>query len=95
MFNNECEGPFLCFPPQSFCGKLQQTVENYNSMVPHLRVVTHCTGIHRNILVCHFRITGSRQRVITRYKSLSGKHFDYKVMWDFPRLADEPVVQVA
>jgi len=49
----------------------QQTVENqttnYNPMVLHLRVVTHCTGIYRNILVCHFRITGSRQRVITRY----------------------------
>ena len=22
---------------------------------------------------------------------MSGKRFDYKVMWDFPRLADEPV----
>jgi len=43
-----------------------------------------------DILVCHFRITGSRQRVISRYKSLSGKRFDYKVMWDFPRLADGP-----
>ena len=52
----------------------QQTVENqitnYNSMVLHLRVVTHCTGIYRNILVCHFRITGSRQRVITRHNPL-------------------------
>ena len=42
----------------------QQTVENqatdYNPMVLHLRVVAHCTGIYRNILVCHFRITGSR-----------------------------------
>ena len=70
----------------------QQTVENqttnYNPMILHLRVVTHRTGIYRNILVCHFRITGSRQRVITRYKSLSGKRFDYRVMWDFPRLAD-------
>ena len=70
----------------------QQTVENqttdYNPMVLHLRVVTHCTGIYQNIMVCQFQITGSRQRVITRYKSLSGKRFDYKVMWDFPRLAD-------
>ena len=57
-------------------------------MVLHLRVVTHCTGIYQNISVCHFQITGSRQRVIARYKSLSGKRFDYKVTWDFPRLAD-------
>ena len=52
----------------------QQTVENqatdYNPMVLHLRVVTHCTGIYRNIIVCHFQITDSRQRVITRYNPL-------------------------
>ena len=40
----------------------QQTVENqgtdYNPMVLHLRVVTHCTRIYRNIIVCHFQITG-------------------------------------
>ena len=52
----------------------QQTVENqttdYNLMVLHLRVVTHCTGIYRNIIVCHFQITDSRQRVITRYNPL-------------------------
>jgi len=46
------------------------------------------TGIYRNILVCHFRNTGSGQRVITRYKPLSGKHFGHKVISGFPRLAD-------
>ena len=68
---------------------MENQTSDYNPVVLHLRVVTHCTGIYRNIVVCHFQITGSRQRVITRYKSLSGKRFDYKVMWDFPRLADD------
>ena len=72
----------------------QQTVENqatnYNPMVPPPE---GCNELYWDILEYlslpfHFRTTGSRKRVITRYKSLLGKRFDCKVMWDFPRLAD-------
>ena len=38
-----------------------------------------------NPVVLHLRVV---MHCITRYKSPSGKRFDYKVMWDFPRLAD-------
>jgi len=55
-----CSNTCLRSPPcmNTHQRAVENWTTNYNSMVLYLRVVTHCTGIYRNILVCHFRTCG-------------------------------------
>ena len=46
--------------------KRRSQATNDNSAILHQRVITNCTGIYRNVLVCHLQSTDSRQRVISR-----------------------------
>ena len=65
---------------------MESPATNYNSTIPQPRII-----VPEYIGLPSSQYTGSKQRVVIRYKPLSKKRFDHqrcKVILDFPRLAD-------